>query len=208
MSGPLVHGAVFTARRLLPVVLLVLSGCAGRRIPVPAVAPERAGQEALAQYDRNKDGFLDKDELKACPALAGCWKKLDKDGDGRLSAAEIAQRIQSYQTDRVGLSALAVKVRSNGKPLAGATVTLVPEKFLGDDVRPASGVTDSAGVANVTTTGAAVPGVARGMFRVEVSKKDAAGLERVPARYNRETTLGVEVGTDQQGVLRLDLRGS
>jgi hypothetical protein len=208
MSATSPRGAGFATQWLSLAVLVAVLGCTGRRIPVPAVSPEGAGQEALAQYDRNKDGFLDKDELKACPALASCWKKLDKDGDGRLSAAEIAERIQSYQTDRVGLSALAVKVTSNGKPLAGATVTLVPEKFLGDALQPASGVTDSAGVANVTTPGVAVPGVARGMFRVEISKKDAAGQESVPARYNQGTTLGVEIGPDQQGVLRLALRGS
>jgi hypothetical protein len=92
--------------------------------------------------------------------------------------------------------------------LEGATVTLIPEKFLGDAVKPASGVTDGLGVANLATAGAEVPGVACGMYRVEVSKKNAVGRETIPTRYNQETILGVEVGPDRQGILRLALRNS
>ena len=193
---------------LLAGVVFLAIACSGRRVLVPAIPAEKAGQDALAQYDANKDGFLDKDELKSCPALASCLKALDKDRDGRLSGGEIAERINSYQASRVGLSALAVKVTLDGKPLAGASVTLVPEKFLGDVIKPATGVTDARGVANVATAGEEVPGVACGMFRVEVSKKDTGGRETLPARYNQKTTLGVEVGPDSQGTLRLALRGS
>jgi hypothetical protein len=193
---------------LLAGVVFLAVACSGRRVPVPAIDAEKAGQEALAQYDTNNDGFLDKYELKACPALASCLKVLDKNRDGRLSDGEIAERIHLYQTSRVGLSALVVKVTWDGKPLVGATVTLVPERFLGDAIKPATGVTDARGFANVATAGADIPGVACGMFRVEVSKKDTGGRETLPARYNRKTTLGVEVGPDSKGVLRLALRVS
>ena len=159
----------------------------------------------LAQYDANKDGFLDKEELKKCPALASCVKALDKDKDGRLSSGEIAERIKSYEANRVGLTALTVKVTLDRKPLAGATVTLTPEKFLGDALKPATGTTNTGGIVNVATAGTEVPGVASGMFRVEVSKKDGTGRETLPNRYNQATILGVEVGPDSQGVLRLAL---
>jgi hypothetical protein len=193
---------------LLAGVVFLAVACTGRRVRVPAIPAEKAGQEALNQYDANKDGFLDKNELKACPALASCLKAVDKNRDGRLSGDEISERINYYQTSRVGLSAVAVKVTLDGKPLAGATVTLVPERFLGDEVKPASGVTDARGVANVATEGVEVPGVACAMFRIHVSKKDTGGRETLPARYNQNTTLGAEVGPDWQGVLRLALLGS
>jgi hypothetical protein len=193
---------------LLVGVVFGVVACSGRRVPVPAIPAEQAGQEALAQYDINKDGFLDKDELKHCPALASSLKALDKNRDGRLSGSEKRERISSYQTNRIGLAALAVKITLDGKPLAGATVTLVPEKFLGGAIKPAAGVTDTRGVANVATEGVEVPGVACGMFRIQVSKKDTGGRETLPARYNQNTTLGVEVGPDLQGALRLALLGS
>lgn len=173
----------------------------------PAVTAEKVSREALAQYDANKDGFLDKDELKRCPALSDGLKSLDKNKDGRLSGDEIVERIKTYETSRVGLTALSVKVVRDGKPLPGATVTLVPEMFFADALKPAAGTTDANGIANMTTQGSAVPGVAYGMFRVEVSKKDNADQETLPTRYNRQTVFGVEVGPDSPGVLRLSLRG-
>jgi hypothetical protein len=209
MSAMLIRAAVFAARWLFLVALLAPVGCSGRRIAVPAISPERASQEALAQYDRNKDGFLDPDELKGCPALASCLKTLDKDRDGRLSAAEIAGRIAAYQSSRVGLSAVAFEVTLDGQPLSGATVTLVPEKFLGDALKPATGTTDARGRVRVATPGAEVPGVACGLYRIEISKKDATGRETIPARYNQATILGLEVAPDSNlGALKFALRGS
>ena len=208
MSFPSVCGVAIVRRWLIVGVVLMPIACSGRRLPVPAIPAEKAAQEALAQYDANKDGFLDKEELKKCPALASCVKALDKDKDGRLSRGEIAERIKSYEANRVGLTALTVKVTLDRKPLAGATVTLTPEKFLGDALKPATGTTNTGGIVNVATAGTEVPGVASGMFRVEVSKKDGTGRETLPNRYNQATILGVEVGPDSQGVLRLALRGS
>jgi hypothetical protein len=203
------RSVVFAARWFFLVALLAPVGCSGQRIPVPAISPEQASQEALALYDRNKDGFLDSDELKSCPALASCLKKLNKNNDGRLSAAEIAERIASYQSSRVGLMAVAFQVTLDGQPLAGASVTLVPEKFLGAALMPATGSTDARGMVRVATSGAAEPGVACGLYRIEVSKKDAAGRETIPARYNQATILGLEVAPDNNlGALKFALRSS
>lgn len=202
------RGAAPAQPLLLAGFVFLAVACSGRRVQVPAIPAEKAAQEALKQYDTNKDGVVDKAELKACPALASCLKIVDKNRDGKLSGDEITERIKSYQISRVGLAAVIVKVTLDGKPLTGATVTLVPERFLGDEIKPASGVTDSSGVANLATEGEEVPGVACGMFRIQVSKKDTGGRETVPARYNQNTTLGAEVGPDWQGVLRLALLGS
>jgi hypothetical protein len=189
-------------------VLLVLLGCSGRRLPVPSISPEEAGRQALAEYDQNRDGFLDARELQRCPALASCLGTLDKDRDGRLSAQEIAERVNDYRASRVGLAALAFQVTLDGRPLTVATVTFVPEKFLGPALTPASGVSDARGLVRLETPGAAVPGVACGLYRVEVSRKNAAGQETIAARYNRESVLGVEVAPEgRRGALHFALRG-
>jgi hypothetical protein len=192
-------GAV-PAAVLPPVTLLLLvAGCRGGRVAVPRISPGEASRQALAEYDRNGDGLLDAAELERCPALKSCLKDLDKNGDSRLSGEEIAERILAYQTSRVGLQAFACQVTLDGRPLAGATITFIPEPFLGPALKPASGVSDSHGMARLQEAGADLPGVPCGLYRVEVSKKDAGGRELVPARYNTRSVLGQEVAPDTAG---------
>lgn len=187
--------------------LLLPAGCTERRVTPPPVSPEEAAKQALAEYDKNGDGGIDAAEAERCPALRSSFRALDKNGDGKLSAQEIADRIASYREQQVGLVLVPCEVTLDGKPLAGATVTFVPEKFLGDGFKRASGVTDDRGAAQLRTEGADVPGVACGFYRVEVSKP-AGGQETVPARYNAKTVLGREVAPDTQGVLPFRLSGS
>jgi hypothetical protein len=196
MSGMVQPAAVSAVRFVILVALLTPLGCSNRRIPVPALSPERVSQEALAHYDRNKDGFLDPDELKSCPSLASCLKSLDKDKDGRISGAEIAERIAIYQSSQIGLAVVAFQITLNGQPLPDASVTLIPEKFLGDVLKPAIGTTNARGMVSMTTWGAEVPGTACGLYRIEVSKKDAAGRETISTCYNQATVFGLEVAPD------------
>src|SRR5262249_21344908 len=75
---------------------LFLAGCSGGQpaaVEMPAFSPEDAAGQAMAQYDTNKDGFLDDEELKRCPALRGAVSKIDKNGDGKLTKEEIVQRL-------------------------------------------------------------------------------------------------------------------
>src|SRR5262249_8247917 len=182
------------AHGLLLGLLLILAGCKDR-VPVPAVDPKQAGEAAVRQYDRNGDGVLDAQELERCPALRGALRALDKGRDGRLSAAAIAARIADYQTNKLGLVCFSCRVYLDDKPLAGATVTFVPEQFMGPGVKSASGVSDEKGAVELLTQGAAVPGVACGFYTIKVSKK-SGDREIVPGRYNAQTVLGQEVGPD------------
>lgn len=189
----------------LTCVLLVAAGCSGRRIPAPQLNPEEAGRLAVAEYDRNKDGSLDAAELERCPSLKASLKALDTTKDGRLGEQEIAQRVTAYVTSRVGLMAVACQVTLDGAPLSGATVEFVPEKFLGAAVKPASGVSDGRGSVPLRVEGQDLPGVHCGFYRVQISKKNAAGKETLPERYNAKTLLGQEVGPDLEYGLRFDL---
>jgi EF hand len=174
-------------------VWLLAAGCSGG-VSVPPVSPAAVGAQALAEYDKNGDGFLDAGELERCPALKQSFKALDQDGDGRLSAREIADRVQSYLDSRVALTAVTCRVLLNNRPLEGVTVTFEPEKFMGPGVKPASGVTDSTGAARLQAEGEGFPGAHFGFYRVRISKKDGAGQETIPARYNTQTILGREIG--------------
>jgi hypothetical protein len=180
---------------LLGAALITASGCGDSgRIQVPPFDPATAGQQAIAEYDTNKDGVLDDAELDRCPGLKQGLKLIDKNGDGKLSADEIRDRVLQYFEDKVALFPLTVIVTLDGKALDGATVTLVPEAFMGPSVKPVRGTTDTGGSCSFLAEGQTIRGVYPGVYRVEVSKKDADGKETVPEKYNAKTTLGFELG--------------
>ena len=190
-------------RRLVPgsslVAAILLAGCSGGggQTGEPEVSPDAAGAQAVAEYDANKDGVLDAKELEPCPGLLGALKRVDRNGDGRLSADEVRDRLAFFhqmgpQTDA------AVEVTLDGRPLAGATITLVPEKFMGAGVKPATTVTNEDGTGYLVTEGTDYVQVAHGYYKVQVSKV-VQGRETIPARYNAQTVLGQEVAPEGEG---------
>jgi hypothetical protein len=199
-------------RFLLGGLLLLGIGCSGpNNVSPPALSPAEAASQALAEYDANKDGVLDEKELEKCPALKSALKKIDKNNDGRVSADEIAERLQLFQRQGV-LTSARVEVMLDGAPLERATVTLVPEKFMGPAFKQASAVTDPNGTAPLQVEGAYKGLVPMGYYRVEVSKKNAGGQEAVPARYNTQTILGQELAPEGEergggGTIKLRLTG-
>ncbi|MBU0716914.1 MAG: hypothetical protein KJ749_01590 [Planctomycetes bacterium] len=199
--------------RLVPILMgLCLLGCGGRpsRVAPPALDPAGAAAEAIRQFDTNGDGRLASSELEACPGLKAAAGEADQNGDGELSAEEIAGRIGTWAADRVAMVAVNCSVVRNGRPLPGARVTFVPEKFLGPNIKPASGTSNDAGRVDLAVEGAQVQGMCHcGFFRVEVSKKEG-GRELIPAKYNSQTVLGEEIVEDsmrrKQGIV-LDVSG-
>jgi hypothetical protein len=162
------------------------------------ISPRACANLALEDYDTNKDGSLDSEELQKCPALKAGMNRVDKNGDGRLTADELADRLK-FLKDQGFTTSVMVDVRLDGRPLEGATVTLVPERFMGTGYQRASGVTDREGTTSLRREGSDDDGIPSGYYRVEVSKKDAKSVEQVPARYNTQTTLGHEVAPDARG---------
>lgn len=179
------------------VAMLLGGGCWGRgpsRVLPPPIDPSSAGSQALAKYDANGDAKIAGAELDKAPALKAALAQIDATGDGAITADEISARVKSWQDSRVGRMGTQIRVLRNGKPLADATVTLVPEEFLGSGLERAVGRTDEMGAAfvSVPTTGPDdVTGVPPGFYRVEITK----GSE-IPAKYNTATTLGQEIAQD------------
>jgi EF hand len=179
--------------RLLSGLVLLAAGCRGGGPPgVPSFSPADAAAAALAEFDANKDGALDAKELEQCPPLREAFKRgLDKDKDGRVTAGEIMERLRIYQEEGM-MSVCSIQVLLDGNPLAGATVTMTPEKFLGPTFKPATGTTGPEGFAPLKVEGPQPGFVPYGFYRVAVSKQGAGGKEIIPARYNTQTTIGKE----------------
>jgi len=191
----------------LSVSLLVLSGCffgGPSRVQAPSINTF-AASSAMSKYDTDGDGKIAGPELDKAPALKGSLKKLDTNGDGAVSVDEISARIGEWQKSRVGLMSMACVVTMDGRPLEGATVTLVPEEFLGSSFKQASGTTAPGGLAILSITpdpsDPTATGVAAGFYTVKISKM-SGGQETVPAKYNTETTLGCEVAQDADWALQ------
>ena len=182
---------------LFSAFLLGVAGCSRgpSRVMPPKISPSGAASAAMQKYDTNKDGFLDAKELEKAPALQSALKEIDTNSDGKISADEIAARITSWQDSKLGMTTLLTRISLDGQALEGATVTFVPEEFLGNDIQKAVGTTGKNGTTMMSIEHPQTPGlrgVQPGLYRVEVSKM-VGGKESIPAKYNTATTLGVEV---------------
>jgi hypothetical protein len=192
--------------------LLVFAGCDRKpqRAEVPQHDPAAAAKEAIATYDKNSDGAIAGDELKAVPALVDHpqlpVKLTDKNSDGRITADEIQGRIQAWLDSKVGIMSFHCTVKLDGKPLSGAKVVFEPEAFHKGAVNEATGTTGEDGSAVMAVDQAKLPehlkginGMQTGFYKVRITHPSTS----VPAKYNTETTLGQEVSSDAVGSINV-----
>ena len=192
---------------LLGCVAASAAGCSRgpARVQQPTIDPAAAGARALEAYDTDRNGSIAGPELEASPALKSALGRFDTNQDGGISAAEIGERIKAWKAMKTGLASVRCQVMLDGKPLSGAVVEFVPEPFLGDQVKPASGTVNQFGDVAPTVSDADKPdpklpgGVHFGLFTVKISKP-ASGKETLAARYNANSTLGLEVSYDEPGI--------
>ena len=185
------------------------------RIPMPKLDPTAASQAAIEQYDTDGDGSLGDDELASCPPLKNSLATLDQDGNGQIEGSEIERRLAHWIEADQALMVIPYEVSFRGQLLEGATLTFIPEPFLGSAFTPASGVTDQYGVASVIHEPEDRPdpdfpqGIRVGFYRIEVTK-EVNGKEVLPKKYNTESILGQEIAPGAaglgQGMLQLQLR--
>ena len=140
---------------------------------------------------------------------------LDTNNDGGVSADEVAHRVAAWRASQIAIAPVKITVNWRGAPLEGATIRLIPEEYLGSDFREALGETDEFGIAHVSIPAENRPtsdtpiGVQFGLFSMQISKEED-GKEILPAKYNAETTLGLEVSYDNPRIINppliIDLR--
>jgi EF hand len=187
---------------IVSVLALATGGCSGGppRTAPPIIEADAAGKQAIAMYDRDGDGAISGKELDNCPGIKDALEFYDVNHEGKITAAAIAARIHEWQESNIGTAATKVRVLLDGAPLEAATVTFEPEPFLGPNVAAASGQTASNGATIMTIPadasnpqGERKSGVHYGLYKVRISKP-IGGKESLPARYNTNTVLGVEIG--------------
>src|SRR5688572_27289210 len=120
-------------------LLGLMLGCTSRpsRIMPPTIDAAQAGKDAVAEYDKNGNGQIDGAELDSVPGVKAALDKVDKNSDKQVSAEEITDRINAWKESKIGIMSLSCRVNVDGKPLEGADIVFVPEKFLGPAVKPA-----------------------------------------------------------------------
>jgi hypothetical protein len=192
------------------VVVLAVSGCGqGRpaRVIAPAIDVEAVTAAMFTAADTDGNARLEDGELATVPAIATAAVALDTDGDKGVSRQELAQWLDEVSRSKVAITTFETVVRHRGRPLAGVLVKLVPEPFMGGEIKAAEGTTDADGLARVTIPGGRYPGVNCGMYRVEITGKGNDGRP-LPARYSSTSTLGVAVGgpLPEQGMALFELK--
>jgi hypothetical protein len=190
---------------------LALAGCTGgpAEIATPEWDPATATQRALADYDSNVDQKLSREELKKSPGLLSAIDRFDQDRDGAISADELTSKLHEIRQQDAAVVTITCIVTRNSQPLEGATVTFVPEAFMGEDTKPATGITDRSGTTFPSIADEELPeeyrgrvrGVHCGVFRVVVTHPSLP----VPAKYNTQTTLGRIVSRRDHETLTVNL---
>lgn len=186
--------------------VLLVTGCDGgkTRIGPVSVSASGAASQAMQLYDKDGDGVLKGAELDKASGIKAAIEKLDTDGDGGVSKAEISARIGDWMDSKIGLANVRCRVTMNGRPLTDATVTFEPEPIFDGEIKSGSDVTDALGEASPTLAKEDRPdplfgGMTVGFYKVRVSK-ESNGKETIPAKFNRETILGQEIGPDAAGL--------
>jgi len=168
----------------------------------PKFDPAAASAQALADYDANKDGSLDKKELEKVPGILRQLEIWDTDKDGKVSGNEISARVSKYVSDGTGMLGFMCQINLDGKPLEGADVIFIPEPFLGPVLKPATAksglggtVAPSIAKSDLPTGQTDLVGLRNGVYKVEVTHSTL----KIPEKFNGKTILGVEVSSDSQG---------
>ncbi len=181
-------------KRFFVLLLLVFLGCddSAALLETPDLDVAEAAAAAIAQYDTDQDGTISSAEAKrtALDPRAG-W---DTDRDNKISEEEIRARLELYEARKPGMIEQSCTVFLNNIPLDGAEVVFEPEEFLGGSIETARGTTDANGSANmiipeIVEQDPTLTGLRTGLYKVKITHPNV----EIPARYNEETTLTIEL---------------
>ena len=175
-----------------------VGGCTNGPAP-PALDPPSVTAAAMKQLDKDGDGRLFITEYAESPPLVVALPRIDRDGNDVITREELEARIDYYINAPAAVVSGSVEVKLDGRLVDGATVTFIPEPFLGDVIKTTSGITDASGVAYLAGQDNEFPGLYLGLYRVTISKmKD--GKETIDEKFNTKSELAYEVCTDLEYV--------
>jgi|688.fasta_scaffold00251_37 hypothetical protein len=182
---------------MLSLVSLMLGCGGGPPAPkVPKIDAAASATAAMADYDTNKDGFIDQAELKNAPSLKEAEKVIDSNSDGKLSRDEIEQRLNKYSAQGMALISFSCSVTMDGAKKDGIEVEMVPERFMLGIIKIGKGNTDANGMVRFKQEGQEFEGVAPGFYKIKLINDGSLSL---PARFNENTAIGKEIALDRMG---------
>ena len=194
-----------TVRRQIAMVLLVAAlGCSTRpgKLHPPQVDAAAAADAALAELDGDGDDRLAKGEWSKSAALAAVAEQYDSNKDATLDGVEIRNGITVWQENAIGPRPVPFSVQLDNRPLAGATVRLVPASFMADSIPGAAAETGEGGGGSLAMAeedrpknAPNMPLVQPGLYRIEITHPS----KTIPAKYNTQTTLGIEITSGNPG---------
>ena len=156
----------------------------------PKYKPAKVAAAAMKQYDLDSNGTIDRKELDVSPTLSAAMDRIDGDENGQLTEEEIATFVQEkWLGEKAGGIRVKCVVKMDGRDLPNAKVVFEPDAFIGDLVGSATGKTMGDGFTTLSDPTIEQGGVRPGLYLVRITTEDG----KVPAKYNTETTLGVEV---------------
>jgi hypothetical protein len=190
--------------RLSFIAFICVAGCSRgpAALHPPSVSSATAARAAIEKYDRNGDGKLSNDELAAAPELLVIADQCDANNDRALDADEIQAGIEKWKDSAVGPRQVPFTITLDSRPLAGAMVNLVPASFFGSELKGATGKSGPTGGGQLAMSPEDMPKAApklalvqAGLYRVEITHPSV----KIPAKYNAESTLGIEVSSSNPG---------
>ena len=160
--------------------------------------PAGIASAAIAQYDKDGDQILGAGELDGAPSINSTLGRIDTNEDGQVAADEIARYIEEdIMGKKTGMVRIRATVSLDGRRAPdGTQITFEPEDFMGGIVNASygevSGGTAFMSVAEQDRPHPNARGCQPGLYLIRVSHI-VNGEEQIPARYNSQTELGVEV---------------
>jgi hypothetical protein len=157
-------------------------------------SPDEAVAATLAEFDKNDDGKITTEEIDVTSGLAAGVVRIDANKDGALTGEELKARFETLEQTS-DLLAISPTVSGPNGPLAGATLTMTPEKFMGEGLQSYSGTTADGGSCQLEGAELHLPGLPRGYYRAHVVHSQL-GIDKV---------VGCEIADDASGS-RLEIK--
>src|SRR5690606_31049740 len=110
---------------------------------------------------------------------------------------EIESRIATWSARGAKVVPISFYVKLDGRPLQGAEVVLEPEPFMGDVLANAVSKVSGSGACGPTVpkellTKEVPVGIFCGLCRMKITHPD----KQIPAKYNDQAELGIEIAPD------------
>jgi hypothetical protein len=168
------------------IAVAAFSGCQKPSVSqVTGFDPATATKQAWETYDQNKDGKLSADEMTKSPPLSEGAKRADTNRDGILTVDEFKKRLDTAHASR-SLHLFQVRVTSGGKPLRDASISFVPESFLGEGLQSYSGKTTADGLCALEGDNKKSLGIPDGYYTIRI----------VQAEQGIDSLRGCEIAPD------------